>query len=171
MSRRTRHARPGATLLECAIAFPLTFVVILGLVVGGLGIFRYQEVAHLARLGARYASTHGGKYQEDGIPQKTGVPAITSSADLRRVYLQGPTLTEGSLLTLLNPDDLQVEVSWSEAGKVTPQNYPSYADPNDPTAQRIITNTITVRVTYRWTPELFLVPITLRSTSTMPMSY
>ena len=30
-----------------------------------MGVFRYQEVATLAREGARYASTHGYQYRKD----------------------------------------------------------------------------------------------------------
>ena len=78
-----RQPRSGATLVESAIIYSAAFTLLFGLVIGGLGIFRYQEVAHLAREGARYASTHGGKYTEDGQPTKTGVSAITSSSDLK----------------------------------------------------------------------------------------
>ena len=55
--------RRGATVVESAIVYPVVFVFILGLVSGGMGIFRYQEVASLAREGSRYASTHGSQYQ------------------------------------------------------------------------------------------------------------
>jgi Flp pilus assembly protein TadG len=161
------HARrrSGATLVECAFIYPIAFLLLLGLVVGGLGIFRYQEVAHLAREGARYASTHGGKYQEEGMPQQTGVSAISSSSDLS-TYLATQT-------TLLDPSKLQVSVSWSAAGSITPANYPSYADSTSTVpGQSIIQNYVTVTVTYQWLPEVFLVgPITLTSTSQMAMSY
>lgn len=167
----TRSPRTGGTLVECAIVFPLTFLIILGMVVGGAGIFRYQEVSHLARLGARYAATHGGMYTDAKLPQSTGVPAVTSSDDVRNFYLKGPTLTEGSRLVLLKPESLQVEVRWSEADRVNPPNYPCYADPSDVTGQKIIRNTVTVTLTYNWIPELWLGPITLKSSSTMPMAY
>jgi len=63
MLHRSRlRRRLGATILECAIVYPITFFLIFGLLVGGMGIFRYQEVAHLARECARFAATHGGLY-------------------------------------------------------------------------------------------------------------
>src|ERR671931_1952787 len=64
-----RHA---VTVVECAFVLPLTFFLLLALVVGSMGIFRYQEVATLAREGARYASTHGYQYRKDaGLAQGT----------------------------------------------------------------------------------------------------
>src|SRR5947209_18614120 len=66
MLRRSRSkARAGVTVVECAVVYPITFLLLLGLVVGALGIVRYQEVAALARSGARYASTHGAQYRKD----------------------------------------------------------------------------------------------------------
>jgi hypothetical protein len=57
--RRQLGARAAVTAVECAIVLPVTFFLLFALVVGGMGVFRYQEVATLAREGARYASTHG----------------------------------------------------------------------------------------------------------------
>src|SRR4051812_20155261 len=61
-----RRARSGATVVECALVLPLTFFLLLTLMVGATGVFRYQEVATLAREGARYASTHGYQWRKDG---------------------------------------------------------------------------------------------------------
>jgi Flp pilus assembly protein TadG len=60
------------TAVECAVVFPVTFLLLLGLIIGGLGIFRYQQTAALAREGARWASVHGFQYQ-----QTTRKPAAT----------------------------------------------------------------------------------------------
>jgi hypothetical protein len=149
----------------------VVLLVVFGLIVGGLGVFRYQEVAHLAREGARYASTHGGTYQLEGAAQRTGVPAIATSSGLS-TYL-------ATKATLLDPDLLQVSVSWvdSAGAPVTcvPPNMPTYVDTNPsliPPGQRVIQNNVVVTVTYQWSPEVFgLRPISLSSTSQMPMSY
>jgi len=45
---RRRAVRQGATTVEFAVVAPATFILLLGIVVGGMGVFRYQEVAHLA---------------------------------------------------------------------------------------------------------------------------
>ncbi len=64
--QRQPGTRPGVTAVECAIVLPLTFFLLFALVLGSMGMFRYQEVATLAREGARYASTHGHQYRKDG---------------------------------------------------------------------------------------------------------
>ncbi len=160
-----RRPRRAATLVENAIVYSVTFFLVLAMVVGGLGVYRYQEVAHLAREGARYASTHGGRYTQDGQPTATGVPAVTSSDDLLTV-LKARAVS-------LDPSLLQVTVSWSGAGVVTPSNYPSYADPTTtPPGQGVIRNYVTVTVSYQWVPEMYLAgPFTLSSTAQAPMSY
>src|SRR5215472_9016330 len=63
--RRAPQRRSGATVVECAIVFPVLFLLVLGLMVGAGGIFRYSQLASLAREGARYASVHGGQYAQE----------------------------------------------------------------------------------------------------------
>src|SRR5579883_2066201 len=91
-----RDRRSGTTLVESALIYSLTFLLLLGLLVGGMGVFRYHELASLAREGARYASTHGAQYRKD-IGQPVGVPgtsAGTSNGFL--TYQVNPTLTPGT---------------------------------------------------------------------------
>src|SRR5436190_17786167 len=68
----TTTARRGTTTIEFAITCPIAFFIIFAIIVGGLGVFRYQQVASAAREGARWASVHGGEYAQD-----TGKPAAT----------------------------------------------------------------------------------------------
>src|SRR5579884_3973984 len=96
----TRSRRRGAHTLECAIVFPVVFLLLLGLVVGGLGVFRYQEVASLAREGARYASVHGATYQS-----MTGKPAATA-ADVYNNAIAPRAV-------MLDPAKLQYNVTWN----------------------------------------------------------
>jgi len=165
--QRNCPERQGVSTVEFAVVSAVTLFLILAVVIGGMGMFRYQEVAHLAREGARYASTHGGKYLLDGIAAKTGVPAVSSSSDLR-TYLLPKT-------SLLDPSHLSISVAWSAPSSIVPQNIPSWLDTNPllvPPGQIVYRNYVTVTVTYQWMPELYLIgPITLKSTSVMPMSY
>lgn len=55
--------RRGATVVEVAIVAPLTFMMLIGLMVGGAGTFRYQQVSTLAQEGARWASVRGPNYK------------------------------------------------------------------------------------------------------------
>jgi hypothetical protein len=164
---RNRTRRQAASLVEFAIVGGVTIFLVIALIVGAMGVFRYQEVAHLAREGSRYASTHGGTYHQEGIDTQTGVPQVASSADLLS-YLQSQVVS-------LDSNSLTVAVSWSAPAGYTPTNLVSYDDVDStlvPPGQITIYNNVTVTVTYQWMPELFLVgPITLSSTSTTPMSY
>jgi Flp pilus assembly protein TadG len=135
---------------ESAFVLPTLFVLILGTVVGGFGIFRYQQISMLAREGARYASVHGGQYQQD-----TGNTAATATD----VYNNAIS----PMATGLDMTQLNYSVSWNS------NNMPYNVGNN---YERPTGNTVTVTVTYNWFPEVYIVgPITLSSTSTMPMSY
>lgn len=164
---RVSTARKGATILEFAVIAPATFLVLLGLIVGGLGVFRYQEVAHLAREATRYASTHGGQYIRDGLPASTGVSAISSDSDIQ-AYLASKTVG-------LDPAKLTVTITWSSPNTINPRNMPSYVDTDTslvPPGQKVVQNYVTVTVTYDWMPEVFVVgPVRLTSSSTVAMSY
>ena len=148
----TRHARSrrGATLVELAIVLPVTFFLILALVVGVLGVFRYQEVASLTRAAGRYASTHGAQYRKDaGLANGT---AADWQADINANAVQ-------PALVLLDPNLLTLQTSWpdvsNQPGK--PDNWPK--------------STVTVTITYQWVPELYLVgPYYLSSTSCVEIS-
>jgi len=159
--------RRAASVVEAAIVLPIVFVLILGLIIGAFGIYRYQEVAHLAREGARYASTHGGLYTREGTATSSGVSAISANSDIQ-TYLSSKAI-------ILDSNNLSMSVTWTGAGTVTPSNVPSYVDTSgsqNPPAQVVIRNKVIVTVTYQWFPELYLVgPINLTSTSEMPMSY
>ena len=116
-----RVPRDGATTVDFAVVSGFIFFLIFALIVGASGIFRYQEVAHLAREAARYASTHGGQYQLDGIAAQTGVPAVSSSSDLTKYLLPKATL--------LDPSRLTITASWSAPAGYTPVNMPVMSTP------------------------------------------
>jgi Flp pilus assembly protein TadG len=166
--------RRGASAVEAAILVPVTFLLILGLIVGGMGVFRYQEVAALARQGARYASTHGANYRKDnGQPVGTAGTG-DGQADGRLWYKVNPQLASGAdagwsqdvydkavrpNLFALDPTKLEVRVGWppviNQSDK--PDNWPG--------------STVAVTVSYQWFPEVFLVgPLNLTSTSAMPVT-
>lgn len=163
-----RHMpRAGASAVEFAVVATATLVLILALTVAGMGVFRYQEVAHLAREGSRYASTHGGQYQQEGMATSSGVPACASSADVQNYLLPK--------VVALDKSKLSITASWSPPPGMTPNNMPTYVNTDStlvPPAQTVIRNYVTVTVSYQWMPEWYLVgPYTLSSTSKVAMSY
>jgi Flp pilus assembly protein TadG len=147
---KSRNRRRGATTVEFAVACPIILFMIFATIVGSLGVFRYQQVASLAREGARWASVHGGQYE-----QETKQPAATAE-DIFTEAMQ-------PLAIALKPDRLSYAVTWDES------NMPLslHEDYSTPTG-----NTVTVTVSYQWLPELYVVgPLTLTSTSTAQMIY
>jgi hypothetical protein len=144
------RTRAGFAAAESILVLPALTFLIVATIVGGFGIFRYQQIAMLAREGARYASVHGGQYQKE-----TGNPAATP----QDVYDNAIAPYVNSL----DPSQLSYSVTWQA------NNHPYIVNKDylKPTG-----NTVTVTVSYNWFPEVYLVgPITLSSTSTVPMSY
>ena len=148
-NRHCRHRR-GTTAIEFAVVFPLVFFLLLATVVGGMGVFRYQQVAAVAREGARWACVHGGEYE-----QVTGKPAATPEDVFNKAILPAATM--------LRPERLSYSVTWDQS------NMPLQVTED---VQEPFGNTVTVTVTYQWFPEVFLIgPFTLTSSSTSQMIY
>jgi hypothetical protein len=133
------------------VVYPSVFLFTLGLVIGAGGIFRYQELASLARRAARYAAVHGTQYAKD-----TGNPAPTP-ADIYNSQV-------APYAAALDPSKLSYSITYNTS--------------NDPYRTTIVNgnvvpvaNTVTVTLTFQWLPEAFLGGITLSSTSVMTMSY
>jgi Flp pilus assembly protein TadG len=150
MSAAFYRRRRGTTTIEFAITCPIVFFLVFAIIVGGLGVFRYQEVAALAREGARFASVHGAQYEKE--TKKTAATA-------EDVYTNA--MAPGAVG--LDPSKLSYSVTWNH------NNWPLWVDED---AEHPIGNTVTVTVTYQWIPEMYLAgPITLTSTSTAQMLY
>jgi len=145
-----QHRCRGTTTVEFAVTCPIAFFLIFATIVGGLGVFRYQQVASAAREGARWASVHGGLYA-----QETGKPAATRDDVYNKAIL--PTACA------LDVSRLSYDVTWNKS------NMPLQVDNQ---YEKPTGNTVTVTVTYQWFPEMFLIgPYPLTSTSTTQMAY
>jgi Flp pilus assembly protein TadG len=145
-----RGRRRGTHVVEAAIIYPVTFLILLALVTGAMGIFRYQEVSHLAREAARYASTHGSQFRKDtglarGTPTDWQSDIVTNAVDPNVVSL--------------DPSKLSVTASWPDVTTMP-------GTPDNRTGSKV-----TITVSYEWMPE-FLIggPVNLSSTSTMAIT-
>jgi Flp pilus assembly protein TadG len=166
--------RPAAVAVECAVVYPLTFLLVLGLIILAQGVARYQEVATLARAGARYASVHGANYRKDaGLAVGSAGTDAGSSGGLFW-YSADPTKASGSdtswagdvydsavrpKLVALDTSYLTFKIGYPSVinQSTKPDNWPH--------------SQVTVTVTYNWLPDLYLVgPITLSSTSSLPIT-
>ena len=149
--RRQVARRSAATLVESAIVYPVVFILMLCLVVGAMGVFRYLQVASLARQGARYASVHGNQYAVDN----NTTPA--TQTDIQNYVV--------SNCIVMDTTRLNTTVSWNTSNT----QYHNTLDANNNFVP--VQNIVTVTVTYYWLPEMYLGGITLSSTSNTPMSY
>ena len=175
------HKRKGAVLVESAIIYPVAFLLMLGLMVGGMGVYRFQEVSHLAREGARWASTHGAQYRQDmgtypGFiggtylrTDPTPLPGLlwyqvdsssTAGTWTGDIYNNGIRAN----MVALDPNLVSCQIAWPPvtnlAGMVVQNSPDNYRG-----------SKVFVTVTYQWFPEVFLIgPFTLTSTSSMPMT-
>jgi Flp pilus assembly protein TadG len=145
------HCRQATTMVEFAVVGSITMLILIGLLVGGLGIFRYQQVARLARDSSRWASVHGTQYAND-----TNNPAATPTDVYNQVIVPNATG--------LDLNQLTYSVTWDAS------NSP-YHTATVNGQQVKVANTVTVTITYTWIPEAYLGGITMTSTSVTVMSY
>jgi Flp pilus assembly protein TadG len=96
----TQANRPGATSVEFAMVASTVLLLLIGLIVGALGVFRYQEMGRLAREAARYAAVRG-----EAFSRATGRPAATADEVLQKAILPAAII--------LDPAKLTADVSWA----------------------------------------------------------
>jgi Flp pilus assembly protein TadG len=156
MMMMRRNERRGSALVETAVVYPVLFLLVLGIILMGISVFRYQQVAHAAREGARYAIVHGYKYAEE-----TGNPAATD-VDIfdNAIHPQ---------MAKVSTTNITYAVTWDTSNKQV-HNY-VYTNPaTGQTSVRARQNTVSVTVRYSWDTGFFGV-IPVQSTTVMPMSY
>jgi Flp pilus assembly protein TadG len=153
--------RRGAVAVEAAVVYPLLFLLLFGLIVGGLGVFRYQQVAFQAREAARWACVRGSSYRKE-----TGQSSPTAADIREQVVLP---LAPG-----MDPAQVGVQVEWVDGvtGQASDWDQSSKAPTGLTPAGDPVANRVRVTVTYQWFPEFFLSgPIYLKSVSEIPMSF
>ena len=158
---RPPERRHGAVAVEAAIVYPVLFFLLLAMVLGGIGVFRYQQVALLAREAARYAAVRGGGWQEElRQPSPTQQQVIDAAV--------------APLAAGMEPQLLGVQIQWVNTltGEVRDWD-PSSKQPASRTAAgEPVTNKVRVTVTYQWFPGVLLPgPLTLQSASEIPMAF
>jgi Flp pilus assembly protein TadG len=141
--------RRGAAAVETAIVYSVVLLLTIGVIIVALGMHDYHQVAALAREGARWASVHGGQYK-----QETGNALATPAT----VYSNAiEPLAAG-----LDRSQLTYSVTWDQASEM-----PTYVN----SSGNVVPNNVTVTVTYRWVPALYLSPVNMTSTSVMAVQY
>jgi Flp pilus assembly protein TadG len=154
---RSRPRRTGAVVVESAIIYPVLLILVLGIVLVGLTVFRYQECAHAAREGARWASVHGSTWAaEQKLPATTQQDVIDNA-----VSPQFAGIPSGTEMTCT--------VSWPNGQ--APTRTVNVVDPvTGLTEVTPRSNTVSVTVTYSWNTGFFGT-LTVSCTAVNQMSY
>lgn len=179
MSQR-KLARSGVVTVETAVILSGVFMVIFSLLVGGLGAFRYQEIAHAARETARYASVHGGQWAKANPGTTVDVAALSTYAASKVVAIDTTQWTVSVTMTCFasgatsgnSTPPAPTTVNWDTVA--SNGNHSPYSSWTNTTTNTATTadNLVTVTITYPWYPEFLLGgPINLTSTAVMAMSY
>lgn len=153
--------RRGAVAVESAVVYSLLFLLLLGVIVGGLGVFRYQQVACQAREASRWACVRGADWQKE-----TGKPAPTQEQIRQAAVLP--------LAAGMDPNQLTVKVEWINqyTGKVYAWDEAPRWTSSTTTTGAAVTNSVRVTVSYAWSPSVLLPgTLTLRSVSEVPMAF
>ena len=148
MILRNQSRRSAATAVEMAFIAPVFVFLLFALIVGGLGIFRYNQIAHLARQGARYASVRGLDYHTEN-----NKPAATQDSVRNEAIIPNASA--------LDPNSLTVSVTWDKS------NAPKQFLPDG----TVRSNYVIVTVSYKWLPEALIKGGTMTCTSKMPVTY
>jgi Flp pilus assembly protein TadG len=128
----------------------------LGIVLMAMAVFRFQQVAYMAREGSRYASVHGYMYSQD-----TGKAAATADTIYTNAILPN---SAG-----MKPSGITYSVTWTNDN----HQYDTTTKVDATTGETqvvYVVNSVSVTVTYSWNTGLFGV-IPVSSTSKVPMSY
>lgn len=81
-------------MAESAVVYAALMLLLLGMITVGLGVFRYQQIASLAREGARWAAVHGPTYQsEQGAAAPTSSDVMSNAITPKMVGLDPGSLT------------------------------------------------------------------------------
>jgi hypothetical protein len=137
------------------------FQLLFGVLIGGILIFNYQEVAWLSREASRYASVHGS-----GYAQQTGNPSPTKANILSKVVLP--------VAATLDPNQLTVQIYLVDGvtGVATDWDSSNKAPYTTATGGGNVANRVRVQVSYQFaSPIFFTAPIPMQSISEVPMSF
>ena len=160
MILRQTPKRRAALAVETAIVLPVMLFLLLMLIIGGIGVFRYQQVACLAREGARWASVRGSSWQID-----TDGTATTQNDILQNGVLPLAVGMDTSKVTI------QVDLIDGQTGTATAWDSSRRSPVSLTNKNEGVTNRVRVTVNYEWSPGV-LIPgsITMTSVSEVPMS-
>jgi Flp pilus assembly protein TadG len=136
---RTGHRSRGQALVEFALAGPIFFILLIGLVEGGRYVFYSESLSHAAREGARYAIIHGAVSSNP-----TGPGSGDPSGEAVKQAVRDAAVGMGDVAAVVIPD-------------------PTYSPNNNRRG-----STVTVTLNYTYTPIVAIFgPITVDAEATL----
>lgn len=168
MILRRRGVRPGTYALEFAIVAPVFLMLLFAHILGGLAVFQYQQMAALAREGARWAAAHGYDYRkekDEAAGSAFNTTAIITNTDVFNNAIAPKAV--GVDLTASN-----VSLSWQSTQAAANKDQVKYYDSTNPAGFK--QNYVTVQVTFTWVPIINVWGVTsktMTASSTVAVTY
>ena len=111
--------RRGAAAVEAAVVYPVAILLLLGTLIMGVGVFRFQQLQFLARQGARYASVHGPTYASESGQAMASTSSVLSYVQGMAVGLNGLNCTAVTYSSSSMPCSVSVTLTYSwDPGKL-----------------------------------------------------
>jgi Flp pilus assembly protein TadG len=160
MKINRRYKRCGVSALEAAFVLPVMFTLLLSVLVGGMGVFRYQQVACLAQEAARYASVRAADYQT-----QTNQTPPTQAQVLSQALIP--------LAVGMDTTQLSLQLQWVDQANSTAYSWDTASKDvkSVNSSGSYVTNTVRATVTYNWSPGVLLGTITMTNVSELPISF
>jgi Flp pilus assembly protein TadG len=111
--RNREPRRRGAAAVEAAVVYPVAILLLMGTLIVGLGVFRYQQLQFLARQGARYASVHGPTYASESGEAMASTSSVLTYVQGMNVGLSGLNCTAVTYSSSSAPCSVSVTLSYS----------------------------------------------------------
>jgi Flp pilus assembly protein TadG len=117
--------RRGTTAVEAATVYPVAILLLMGTLIMGLGVFRYQQLQFLARQGARYASVHGPTYASENNQSKASTSTVLAYVQGLAVGLNGLDCTAVNYSAQTAPCAVTVTLTytWTPEGLFSPMTW------------------------------------------------
>ena len=158
MTFATFVRRRGVSAVETAIVLSVLMVLMCGMIIGGSGVFRHQQVQCLACEGARWASVRSGEYQKE-----------TGAAPTKQQIIDQAILPKA---VGMNASDITVQVEWIDKSTNTATDWDAATKDIRSVAStgEYVSNTVRVTVSFQWTPGMFWGATTVRNVCELPLS-
>lgn len=140
--RKFKTHRRGVTCIEFAVIGNVLFLLLIGIFVLGMGVFRQMQMGSLSREAARWAAVRGSYYQAI-----TGASSPTKQAIINASILPNCFALDPNKLTIGITCD---GVDWNSS-------------PKRPGSK------VAVTIEYQWIPEAFVPQMALKSSSVQPV--